>query len=47
MKIRENLFIDAITDKILRIHSFDGEKSSFAMEKPVVPKSRQIGRAHV
>lgn len=40
MKIRENLFIDAITDKILRIHSFDGEKSSFAMEKPVVPKSR-------
>lgn len=40
MKIRENLFIDAVTEKILRIRSSNEKKSSFAVEGEPLAKER-------
>lgn len=40
MKIRQNLYMDAVTDQIVRIHSSEMQKDSFAVEKELVPKGR-------
>lgn len=31
MKLRENLYMDAVTDQILRIHEREEQKGSFAV----------------